>query len=396
MAPLILTLNGGSSSIKFAVFEQGDVALERVLAGQIERIGLPDAQLTLSRPATGQSERRPIAAPDQRAAIEPLTQLLEQEVRFSEVIGAGHRVVHGARRHTRSEVITPALLADLKQFGPYDPEHLPAEIDLIEAMQARLPRLPQVACFDTAFHRDLPSVARILSLPRRFYDMGVQRYGFHGLSYSYLLDELRRVAGDEAANGRLILAHLGNGASMAAVRGGKSLDTTMAATPASGIVMSSRAGDLDPGLVSFLELAAGVTPEQFRHMVNYESGLRGVSDTTSDMRDLLAHEAEDPRAADAVALFCYTAKKQIGAYAAALGGLDTLVFAGGIGEHAPPVRARICAGLEFLGLSLDEAANAANAAVISTPASRVAVRVMKTDEEIQIARLVAATLKANA
>jgi acetate kinase len=387
MTAYILTLNGGSSSIKFAVFETGD-KLTRVWAGQIERIGLPAAQLTITEVTTGHTERQPIAAPNHAACILPLTTLLEQRVSFDSIIGVGHRVVHGARRHTQTERVSSALVDDLKRLGPYDPEHIPAEIDLIEAMQARLPRLPQVACFDTSFHRDLPRVAKILPLPRRYFQMGVQRYGFHGLSYGYLMEELRRVAGEAAANGRVILAHLGNGASMAAVRDGQSLDTTMAATPTSGLVMSSRSGDLDPGLVAFLELADGVTAEKFRHMVNYESGLRGVSETSSDMRDLLAHEQEDQRAADAVALFCYSAKKWIGALAAALGGLDTLVFAGGIGENAPPVRARICAGLEFMGITIDEANNQANAGLISTAAGRVAVRVMRTDEEVQIARSV--------
>ncbi len=383
----ILTLNGGSSSIKFAVFEIGD-DLTRVLAGQIERIGLPDAQLKITEAATGRTEHQPIAAPNHAACIEPLTILLQQKVSFNNIVGVGHRVVHGARRHTHTERVSTALLDDLKRLGPYDPEHIPAEVDLIEAMQQRLPQLPQVACFDTSFHRDLPRVAKILPIPRRYFQMGVQRYGFHGLSYSYLMEELQRVAGDEAAHGRVILAHLGNGASMAAVRDGQSIDTTMAATPTSGLVMSSRSGDLDPGLVAFLARADGITAEQFRHMVNYESGLRGVSETSSDMRDLLAREQDDQRAADAVALFCYAAKKWLGALAAALGGLDTLVFAGGIGENAPIVRARICTGLEFMGITIDAARNQANAALISTAAGRVAVRVIRTDEEVQIARSV--------
>jgi acetate kinase len=387
MTEHILTLNGGSSSIKFAVFATGE-RLTRAWAGQIERIGLSDSQLSLTDVAASRTEKRPIVAPSHAACIQPLIELLEQTVSFDTIIGAGHRVVHGARRHTQAELITPALIDDIKRLGPYDPEHLPAEIDLIEAMRAARPQLPQVACFDTAFHRNLPRVAKILPLPRRYFDMGVQRFGFHGLSYSFLMEELGRQAGEAAANGRVILAHLGNGASMAAVLGGKSLDTTMAATPASGLVMSSRAGDLDPGLVAFLEQADGLSPEAFRHLVTFESGLLGVSETSTDMRDLLAAEAHDPRAADAVALFCYSAKKWIGALAAALGGLDTLVFAGGIGENAAPVRARICQGLEFLGISLDEAANQANAPLISNAGGRVAVRVIRTDEEVQIARSV--------
>jgi acetate kinase len=245
-----------------------------------------------------------------------------------------------------------------------------------------------VACFDTAFHHDLPRVARLLPIPRRYEAQGVRRYGFHGLSYAFLMGELARLAGTEAAQGRVILAHLGNGASLAAVHGGKSIDTSMGFTPAAGLVMSTRSGDLDPGLVSFMARSEQMTASQFDQMVNHESGLLGVSETSSDMRDLLAQEAGDVRAAEAVALFCYQAKKWIGSFAAALGGLDTLVFAGGIGENAPLVRARICDGLGFLGIELNETRNAKSAPLISPDAGRVAVRVIRTDEELMIARSV--------
>ena len=250
----------------------------------------------------------------------------------------------------------------------------------------------QVACFDTAFHHDLPRVAQLLPIPRRFEARGVRRYGFHGLSYAYLLEELARVAGPRAAAGRVIMAHLGNGASLAAVREGKSIDTSMSFTPTAGVPMSTRSGDLDPGLVWYLVLVEHLDAHAFNEMVNFQSGLLGLSETSADMRDLLAHESGDVRAKEAVEVFCYQVKKTIGAYAAALGGLDTLIFAGGIGEHAPPVRARICAGLEFLGVEIHAARNAANEAVISTDAGRVAVRVMHTDEESMIARLVSQVL----
>jgi len=253
---------------------------------------------------------------------------------------------------------------------------------------AKLPDIPQVACFDTAFHRDMPRVAKLLPIPRRYQTEGIERYGFHGLSYTYLMQELERLAGSKSARGRIILAHLGNGASMTALRDGKSVDTTMAFTPAAGLVMSSRSGDMDPGLVSFLAKSEQMTASQFNHMVNHESGLLGISETSSDMRDLLAREGEDVRAAEAVALFCYQARKWIGAYAAVLGGLETLVFAGGIGEHAAPVRARICENLGFLGIELDESRNAAHAEIISADKSRVAVRIIRTDEELMIARSV--------
>ena len=234
----------------------------------------------------------------------------------------------------------------------------------------------------------MPRVARLLPIPRRYDAKGVQRYGFHGLSYAYLMQELGRVAGAEAAKGRVILAHLGNGASLAAVLDGRSVDTTMAFTPAAGLVMGTRSGDVDPGLVAFLARSEKMTPAHFDRMVNHESGLLGVSEISSDMRELLARENDDVRAKEAVALFCYQAKKWIGAYAAALGGLDTLIFAGGIGENAPVIRARICHGLRFLGIELDESRNRATAAVISTDASRATVRVIHTDEDLMIAKSV--------
>jgi acetate kinase len=317
---------------------------------------------------------------------------IAQHICADALAAVGHRIVHGGPTHWQPQRITPQLIEDLRRFSPFDPEHLPAEILLLESLHRRFPEVPQIACFDTAFHHKLPRVARQLTLPRRYEAKGVRRYGFHGLSYSYLMQEIERLAGKKAAHGRVILAHLGNGASMAAVRDGHSLDTTMAFTPASGLMMSTRAGDIDAGLVAFLAHSEQMTAEQFNRMVNHESGLLGVSETSSDMRELLTHETEDVRAAEAIALFCYQAKKCIGAYAAALGGLDTLVFAGGIGENQPLVRARICEGLGFLGVGIDAPCNAANACLISSNASRVVVRVIRTDEELMIARSVSSVL----
>jgi acetate kinase len=271
-------------------------------------------------------------------------------------------------------------------------DHLPREIELIEAFQQRHPTLPQLTCFDTSFHRGMPRVAKQLAIPRRLEARGVQRYGFHGLSYAYLIEELARLGETAASSGRVILAHLGNGASMAAVRHGKSIDTSMGFTPVSGLPMSTRSGDLDPGLVSFLARTEHMSPAQFDHMINQQSGLLGVSEISSDVRDLLAKEAVDVRAAEALALFCYQAKKCIGAFAAALEGLEALVFAGGIGEHAPIIRERICEGLGFLGVELDAERNARNAPLISRDAARVKVRVIRTDEELMIARSVARVL----
>jgi acetate kinase len=320
---------------------------------------------------------------------------LEGQHGFESIRAVGHRVVHGMQ-HSAPELVTQELLEELHRISPYDPDHLPSEIELIETFRQRHPKLPQVACFDTAFHRTMPRVAKLLPIPRRYGAKGVERYGFHGLSYAYLMEELARLGGPAAANGRVILAHLGNGASMAAVRNGKSIDTSMSFTPTAGLVMSTRSGDLDPSLLPYLARTERMTIIQFSEMVNHGSGLLGVSETSSDMRDLLAREASDIRAAEAVALFCYQAKKWIGSFAAALGGLDTLVFAGGIGENAPLVRARICDGLGFLGIELGERRNAGTAGVISTDASRVTVRVIPTDEDLMIARSVCHILQTEA
>ncbi|MDP1580103.1 MAG: acetate/propionate family kinase [Candidatus Didemnitutus sp.] len=389
--PCVLTLNGGSSSIRFAVYETGPVLRLR-LAGKIDRLGSRVANLSVTYPA----KKTPVAHPFRDSAHHTVAGFLldwlgQQEV-FASIAAVGHRVVHGMK-HSQPERITAKLLAELHRLTPYAPEHLPREIELIEAVRKRHPKLPQVACFDTAFHRTLPRVATLLAIPRRYLKLGVERYGFHGLSYAFLMEELRRIA-PVAAQGRVILAHLGNGASLAAVKRGRSIDTSMGFTPTAGLVMGTRSGDLDPGLLSFLSRREQMTPAQFEQMVNRESGLRGVSGTSADVRDLVAREAHDGRAGEAIALFCYQAKKWIGAYAAALGGVDTLVFAGGIGENAPLIRARICAGLEFLGLQLDRKRNAKNAAVISTNRrGRVKVRVIRTDEELMIARSVCRALE---
>ena len=386
-SPRILTINGGSSSIKFALFEAGD-SLRRILDGGIERIGLPEATLRVKGMDQADNFSRSVTAPDHTVAVGVLMDWIEERSGRDALTAVGHRLVHGGPKYNKPQRITAEMIEELHQLSPFDPEHLPEEILLIEAFYRRFPGLPQVACFDTAFHHDLPRVAKLLPIPRRYEAQGVRRYGFHGLSYAFLMGELSRLTGTEAAQGRIILAHLGNGASLAAVRDGKSLDTSMSFTPASGVPMSTRSGDLDPGLFWYLEHTEGLDAKQFNELVNFQSGLLGVSDTSSDMQDLLAHEAGDVRAAEAVALFCYQVKKWIGAFAAALGGVETLVFAGGIGENAPTVRARICDGLEFLGIELEEKRNAANEGVISTAASRVAVRVMHTDEEQMIARSV--------
>jgi acetate kinase len=386
----VLTLNGGSSSIKFALYQAVSPAAP-LLSGNLERIGLPEPLLSVRE---GDKKEAPhaVEAPNYRAAGDLLIRWLEDRIGLACVAGVGHRVVHGGPHYSHSQRITRELLEELRRLSPYDPEHLPSGIQLMEVFHQRHPQLPQVACFDTAFHRDMPRVAKLLPIPRRFDAKGVQRFGFHGLSYSFIMEELERVAGFEAAQGRLILAHLGNGASLAAVRDGKSIDTSMGFTPAAGVPMSTRSGDLDPGLVWYLARTEHMTARDFHQMVHHESGLLGVSEISPDMRDLQAREKQDVRAAEAVALFCYQVKKWIGAFAAALGGLDTLVFAGGIGENAFEIRARICEGLGFLGIHLEENRNQTNAAVISTDASQVTVRVIRTDEEVMIAKAICRVL----
>jgi acetate kinase len=378
---VVLTINAGSSSLKFAIY----AATPRpslLMSGRFERIGLPDSELTVTDVATGKKEHSKLKLANHAACVPALVKSLEGA--RVEIKAIGHRVVHGGPNYRQPQRVSKAMLAELRRLMEFDPEHLPSEIGLIEELERRFPGTPQVACFDTSFHRDMPRVAKLLPIPRRYAKKGVQRYGFHGLSYTYLMQELKRLGA--RPNGRIILAHLGNGASMAAVRDGKSIDTTMAFTPAAGLVMSTRTGDLDPGLVAYFARTEGMTPQQFNRMVNAESGLLGVSETSSDVRDLLERESHDPRAAEALELFCHQARKWIGALTAVLGGLDTLVFSGGIGENSVAIRARVCEGLGFLGFKLDPARNKANAPILSRNGDKVTVRMIRTDEESIIAR----------
>jgi acetate kinase len=389
--PCILTINGGSSSIKFALFEAGK-SLRRILGGEIERIGLPESTLRVKGSNKADNFSRSLRASDHTVAVGVLMDWIEERSGRECLTAMGHRIVQGGPKYSKPQQITPEMVVELHRLSPFDPEHLPAEILLIEEFHRRFPDLPQVACFDTTFHHDMPRIAQIVPIPRCYEAKGVRRYGFHGLSYAYLMEELARVSGPEEARGRIILAHLGSGASLAAVRDGHSIDTTMGFTPASGLVMGTRTGDLDPGLVRFLSHTEGITAEQFDSLVNDKSGLLGVSETSSDVRDLLGRQNADVRAAEAIELFCYQAKKWIGAFAAALGGLDSLVFSGGIGENSPTIRHRICEGLEFLGITVDEDRNASSALLVSTEQGSVKVRVIRTDEELMIARSVTRVL----
>lgn len=385
MTDCILTINGGSSSIKFAVFDCGAV-LQRRLTGEIERVGESKSELTATDAKHQPVDNRPVNASSPEQAVHSIMDWLNARFRLDSIAAIGHRVVHGGPQYAASQPITPELVLELQRISPLDPMHLPGEIEVIEAIGRRLPQVFQVACFDTAFHHDLPRQAQLLPVPWNYQADGVRRYGFHGISFAYLMGELARCSQPAAAEGRVILAHLGAGASLAAVRDGKCIDTSMAFTPTAGLVMGTRSGDLDPGLMIYLMRNEKMTADRLDDLVNRRSGLLGVSGSSSDMRDLLAREATDSRAADAVTLFCYQAKKWVGAMTAALGGLDTLVFSGGIGTNSPVIRARICDGLEFLGLSIEPSRNTESAAVISTDQSIATARVMKTDEELMIAR----------
>lgn len=392
--PTMLIINAGSSTIRFAQYRV-DNPLQRILHGRVERIGIPGTRLIVENDSAITIDRA-IDIPAAPAAMAAsFVDWLEASEIISSIQAIGHRLVHGLS-HTEPEQITPALLDELATISPFAPEHLPRELALIHSFQERFPSLPQVACFDTAFHTSMPRVAQLLPIPRRFEAMGIRRYGFHGLSYTYLMEELVSLGDKAAAQGRVILAHLGNGASLAAVRNGKSIDTSMGFTPTSGLPMSSRSGDLEPGVASYLEQRENITAAEFQQLASHESGLLGISETSSDVRELLACENTDSRAREALALFCYQARKWLGGYTASLGGLDTLVFSGGIGENAPAIRARICDGLDFLGIDLDPQANADNAAVISTRTSAVTVRVIATDEALIIARSVHRILLASA
>jgi len=386
---VLLTINGGSSSIKFAVYESTDPP-NLLMSGEIERVGQPGTVIS----ATGPGEKikdKPIRTGGHSSAADELIALLRSRLGDRQIVGIGHRVVHGGLKLIDHQIITADVLNQLRAATPFDASHLPREIALIETFARQFPGVKQVACFDSAFHKDLPTVAKMLPIPRKYYDAGVHRLGFHGISYSYLMMELRRIAGDEAANGKVILAHLGSGASMAAVSNGKPIDTSMAFTPLAGIVMGTRPGDLDPGLLVYLLRSEKMSADHLDDLLNKKCGLIGISDTSADVRDLIHRRSTDPRAAEALDLFCYSARKMIGGYAAALGGVDTLVFSAGIGEHAPEIRSAICSGLGFLGVTISSDANQAGAPVIST--GPVMVRVIATDEQAMIARTVVALLK---
>ena len=396
MSDAILTLNAGSSSIKFALFAAGGAVPQQAeLTGQIDGIGarphlkardragevLDDLDLPLGAGTEGQHA----------GALEFLVRWLHAHEAGWRIAAVGHRVVHGAERYSQPIVLNDAALAVLRGFIPLAPLHQPHNLAGIDALRAHLPGVPQVACFDTAFHRTQPSLAQLFALPRRITAQGVRRYGFHGLSYEYIADVLPHHLG-EGADGKVIVAHLGNGASMCAMAGRRSVATTMGFTAVEGLMMGTRTGSLDPGVLLHLMDNEGMDAKALTRLLYKESGLLGVSGLSQDMRELLASPA--PEAREAVDLFCYRIVREIGSLAAALGGLDALVFTGGIGEHAAPIRERVCRPLAWLGLDLDAPANAAGTQRISLPESRVAALVIPTNEEWMIARHAAGFLPA--
>jgi acetate kinase len=379
----ILTINTGSSSLKAALYAPNDGRVPAVSA-RAERIGRAGSRLRIAGSSGETLFEHHAAIPDHAAAVDALLAWLRDAGASASPAAIGHRVVHGGNRYAAPVIVAPGMLDALREVTPLAPDHLPQALAAIEAAGRAYPGVPQVACFDTAFHRRMPRVAQVYPLPRRLTDAGVRRYGFHGLSYESILEDLHRID-PAAAGGRVLIAHLGNGASMAAVRAGVGTDTTMGFTPAGGLMMGTRTGDLDPGVLLHLLRAEGHTPAELGALVTERSGLLGVSGASADMRDLLEREGADARAAEAVALFCYQARKFAGAMTAALGGVETLVFTGGIGERSAAVRERICAGLGFLGVRLDPTRNAAHAPVISLDNAPATVRVMETDEDRMIA-----------
>ncbi|CAM4310784.1 Acetate kinase [Novosphingobium lubricantis] len=388
MADILLCLNSGSSSLKFGLYERGgseqDGGLELRARGKIEKIGIEPYLLATSADGDVIAERRWLHGEDM-SHEKLLGELLAGiEARIGhDLVGVGHRVVHGGAAHHAPVRVTDELLTELARFNPLAPLHQPHNLSAIHAVAALRPGIAQVAVFDTAFHQTQPPVATRIALPRRFADEGVRRYGFHGISYEYVAHRLAEL--DPALlNGRVIAAHLGNGASLCAMKAGESIDTTMGFTALDGLVMGSRCGSIDPGVLLYLFQQDGMDVASVESLLYRESGLLGVSGVSSDMRTLF--ESAEPAAKEAIDLFTYRVARESGALIASLGGLDGIVFTAGIGENSPEIRALVCERLSYLGIELDEAANRAGAPLISTAASRVAVRVIPTDEERMIAR----------
>jgi len=372
--------------LKFAIYEFGD-AESICLSGSFEKISLSEGRFHVKNASGNTLNQIDLQIKNHESAVEKLFKWLETNHYPAEKLDAiGHRFVHGRDKFKSPTIVTPEVIQDLKSFIPLAPDHLPEEIKVVETITKNYSGLVQVLSFDTAFHADMPRVAKTFPLTRQLIEEGVKRYGFHGLSYEYIMEELNRIAVSKVAEERIIIAHLGSGSSMAAVKNGKSIDTTMGFTPTGGLMMSTRPGDLDPGVILYLLQEQKLSPDKINDILNKQAGLLGISDRSSDMKELLEIQKSDNKAGESIELFCYQAKKFLGAMTAALGGLDSLVFTGGIGENAPLIRKLICTDMGFVNIQLDESLNLNNAPVISGDDSSIKVRVIKTNEELMIAR----------
>ena len=378
-----LVLNAGSSSLKFCLFERPALESWRLGArGQIEGIGT-SPHLSVKDAEGKRLADEDVSVKDGHQAVEALAAWLRSKYGGSSVLGIGHRVVHGGSRFTGPTIVNPEVLAQLRELIPLAPLHQPYNLAAIEAAFERLPNVPQVACFDTSFHRGQPAVAELIPLPLEFREQGLQRYGFHGLSYEYVASVLPEVA-PKIANGRVIVAHLGSGASLCALKEGKSVDSTLGFTALDGLCMGTRPGALDPGVVLHLFQGLKLSTKEVETLLYKKSGLLGISGISNDMRDLLGRSEPDARLA--VDYFVYRVAKEIGALTAVLGGVDGLVFTAGIGENSPEIRQRICYACAWLGVELNESANSKRGPEISTSNSKVSVWVIPTNEELMIAR----------
>jgi len=384
MAKVVLTINAGSSSVKFAVFAYDGAGFEELARGLVEGLGA-QARFTAKR-TDGAKKQFALdpgkGAPDHRAGMKAVLRWLDEEKLVDNVVAVGHRVLHGGRDFTHPAPVNDALIATLRTLIPLGELHEPYNILGIEASIEAFPGVPQVACFDTAFHRAQPFVADTYGLPRAYYDEGVRRYGFHGLSYEYIARRLKTVA-PEIAEGRVVVAHLGNGSSMCAIKGGRAAATTMGMTPLDGVPMGTRSGQIDPGVLFYLMKVKGMSVQEVSDLIHYNAGLKGLSGISQDMRELEA--SDSPAAKDAIDYFVYRIRREIGSLAAAIDGLDAIVFTGGIGENSPRTRGEVLTGLEWLGVRLDPAANAASAQRITTADSKCVALVVKTNEERMIA-----------
>lgn len=381
----MLVVNAGSSSLKTVLYDDSRPDLTRLAEYRAANIG--QERSTLDSWAEG-TEKATITLPlsDHQQALQVILDTINKSVPTGSIDTIAYRVVYGGKAYYQPTIITDVVRADLATFSDIDPEHAPVTLAIIDQLRRTLPGSQHIACFDTAYFHDIPDVAQIVPIPRAYRDLGIRRFGYHGLSYDYLSDTFGVIAGETARRGRVIYAHLGSGASMAATANGKPVDMTMGVTPVSGLVMGSRTGDIDPGLAWSLATQANLSIDQYQHMINHESGLLAVSELSSDMYELIQAQATNPDAALAVELFCYQARKAIGALVSTINGIDSLVFSGGIGEQSAEIRRRISDGLSFLGITIDNDANERHDRLISAPNSQVGVHVIPTDESLSIAR----------